>query len=116
MNMRGTARARSAASSRFHGVVSVSSTTSEIDTATRVTIRPAEVSPWLVIPTRWPNHVPNGTTMSPWVMKLNVAGSTTMPVKIGMNSQTRLMKNDSDSPDAAASTSVPRTSTTSTGM
>ena len=32
--------ARSAASSRGHGVVSVSSTTSEIDVATRVTMQP----------------------------------------------------------------------------
>ena len=39
-------------------------------------------------------------------MKLNVAGSTTMPVKIGMNSHTRLTKNAERSRDAAASTSV----------
>ena len=45
MNIRGTNSARSAASSRVHGVVSVSSTTSEIDVATRVTIRPADVRP-----------------------------------------------------------------------
>ena len=31
-------------------------------------------------------------------MKLNVAGSTTMPVKIGMNSHTRLMKYDNRDP------------------
>ena len=86
--------ARSAASSRVHGVVSVSSTTSEIDVATRVTISPAEVRPWAVRPTSCPNQVPSGTTMSPGVMKLSVAGSTTMPVKIGTNSHTRLTKND----------------------
>src|SRR5438445_937271 len=55
MNMRGTARARKAASNLFQGVVRVSSTTREIDTATRVTIRPAEINPWLVIPNRCPN-------------------------------------------------------------
>ena len=105
--MRGTTSARSAASSLAHGVVRVSSTTSEIDTATRLTIRPAACRPWLVMPTGWPNHqAPSGTTMWPWVTKLSVAGSTTMPVKIGMNSQTRLMKNDSVSCEAAASTSV----------
>ena len=36
--------------------------------------------------------------MWPWVMKLNVAGSTTIPVKIGMNSHTRLTKNDERQP------------------
>ena len=57
--------ARSAASSRVHGVVSVSSTTSEIDVATRMTIRPAAVRPWLVMPDRVAEPVPSGTTMSP---------------------------------------------------
>ena len=42
MKIRGTPRPRSAASSRTHGVVSVSSTTSEIDTATRLTTSAAE--------------------------------------------------------------------------
>ena len=41
--MRGTKSARSDASSRFHGVVSVSSTTSEIDDATRVTMSAGRV-------------------------------------------------------------------------
>ena len=48
--MRGTNRARSPASSRFHGVVSVSRTTREIDVATRTTIRPAAWRPSLVTP------------------------------------------------------------------
>ena len=42
----------------------------EIDVATRVTIRAAERSPWLVRPTRWPNHVPSGSTMRPRVTTL----------------------------------------------
>ena len=37
---------------------------------------------------------------------LSVAGATTMPVKIGMKSHTRLTKNDTESCDAAASASV----------
>ena len=41
-------------------------------------------------------------------MTFSVAGSTTMPVKIGMKSQTRLTKNGSDNRLAAASPSVPR--------
>ena len=40
MNIRGTQSARNAASSFDHGVVSVSSTTSEIEVATRVTMSP----------------------------------------------------------------------------
>ena len=97
MNIRGTNSARSAASRRGHGVVIVTSTTSEIDVATRMTIRPAAVNPCSVSPTRVPNQVPSGTTIVPWVMKLNVAGTTTIPVKIGMKSQTRLTKKRSDS-------------------
>ncbi len=65
--------------------------------ATRVTISPAAVRPCCVSPSGWPNQVPSGTTMSPWVMTFNVAGSTTMPVKIGMKSHTRLTKNDNES-------------------
>ena len=58
------------------------------------------------MPTGWPNQVPSGTTMSPGVMKLKVAGSTTMPVKIGMNSHTRLTKNDSESRERRPATRV----------
>ena len=50
--MRGKSIARSAASRRVHVVVSASSTTNEIDVATRTTMRPAERRPWLVSPTR----------------------------------------------------------------
>ncbi len=114
--MRGTNSARRAASSRAHGVVRVSSTTSEIDVATRITIRPAAVSPCWVRPTSLPNHVPRGTTTSPGVMKLKVAGSTTMPVKIGMNSHTRLTKNPSGRPDATARTSVASVATDQHGQ
>ena len=85
---------RSAASSRVHGVVSVSSTTSEIDVATRVTMIAAPCRPSLVTPTGVPNHVPSGTTIVPGRDEAQAwPGSTTMPVKIGMNSQTRLTKN-----------------------
>ena len=35
----------------------------------------------------------SGTTTSPGVTTSSVAGSTTIPVKIGTNSQTRLTKN-----------------------
>ena len=48
--MRGTPSARSAASRRTHGVVSVTRTTSEMDVATRVTTSAALVSPWAVNP------------------------------------------------------------------
>ena len=106
--MRGTNSERSDASSRFHGVVTVSSTTSEIDTATRVTISAAESSPWRVSPAGWPNQVPSGTTIWPCVMKLSVAGATTIPVKIGMKSHTRLTKNRRVRPDVVAITSVAR--------
>jgi hypothetical protein len=41
------------------------------------------------------------------VTKLNIAGITMIPVKIGMNSQTRLTKNAGDSREATARTSVP---------
>ena len=58
----------------------------------------APCRPCAVSPTSWPNQVPRGTTIVPGVMRLSVAGSTTMPVKIGMNSQTRLTKKTSDSP------------------
>ena len=97
-------------------MVSVSSTTSEIDVATRITISPALCRPWLVSPTRCPNHDPSGTTMWPWVTKLKVAGRTTTPVKIGMNSHTRLTKNPTGRREAAASPRVARYMATSTGM
>ena len=86
----------------------VSSTTSEIDTATRTMMSAAPCSPCAVSPTSWPNQVPSGTTIVPGVMRLSVAGSTTMPVKIGTKSQTRLTKNTSESPltTPSASTSV----------
>ncbi len=102
MNMRGTNNDRNAASSFVHEVVSVSSTTSETDVATRVTISAALVSPCDVSPTSWPNQVPSGTTMAPGVMRFSVAGRTTMPVKMGTKSQTRLTKKPSDSLDIAA--------------
>ena len=91
-----------AASSRAQGVVSVTSITSEIDVATRIAIIAAAISPWRVRPS--PNG--SGTTTSPAVTMLSVAGSTMMPVKIGMNSHTRLTKKPSGSADARASTSV----------
>ena len=97
-------------------MVSVSSTTSEIDVATRITISPALCRPWLVSPTRCPNHDPSGTTMWPWVTKLKVAGRTTTPVKIGMNSHTRLTKNPTGRREAAASPRVAAYMATSTGM
>ena len=95
-NMRGTPSARSADSSRAQGVVSVTSSTSEIDVATRMVMIAAAVSPWRVSPR--PNG--SGTTISPGVTTLSVAGSTMMPVKIGMNSHTRLTKKPSGSRDA----------------
>ena len=54
MKIRGMNSARRAASNRVQGVVSVMSTTSETEVATRMTIRPAVVSPCGVIPTGWP--------------------------------------------------------------
>src|SRR5512141_1852061 len=82
-NIRGRNIDRNAASNVVHVVVSATNTTSEIDAATRMTMRPAERRPWLVSPTGCPNQRPSGTTTWPGEMKLNVAGSTTMPVKIG---------------------------------
>ena len=46
-NMRGTNSAAQRRQQPVHGVVSVSSTTSEIDVATRMTMQPAPVRPWL---------------------------------------------------------------------
>ena len=107
MNIRGTNSARSAASSAVHGVVIVSSTTSEIDVATRSTMSPAAVEPLRVRPTGWPNHVPSGTTIVPVGDEAERRrAARRSPVKIGTNSQTRLTKNRSDRPDVAASTSV----------
>ena len=71
----GTNSDRSAASSRDHGVVRVSRTTSEIDTATRITISPADSRPSAVSPTAVPNQVPSGTTICPGVIRFNVAGA-----------------------------------------
>ena len=102
-NMRGTPSARRADSSRAQGVVSVTSITSEIEVATRIVMIAAAISPCRVSPR--PNG--SGTTTSPSVTMLSVAGSTMMPVKIGMNSHTRFTKNPSGSADARASTSVP---------
>src|SRR3954452_5490382 len=106
MNIRGTKRARNAANNFDHGVVDVSSTTNEIEVATRATISAAEVRPWLVRPTSVPNHVPRERTTCPGVMTLSVAGSTMIPVKIGMKSHTRLTKNETESAETAASTSA----------
>ena len=91
-NIRGTPSARSAASSRTHGVVSVSSTTSEIDTATRVTTSAAEVQALGGEALRVAVPVHSGSTSRRGVTMDSVAGSTTMPVKTGTNSHTRLMK------------------------
>src|SRR5258705_395011 len=55
---------------------------------------------------RSPWEVQKGRTRWPAVMIDKVAGSTTSPVTMGMTSQTRLMKNRTDSLDAAASPSV----------
>ena len=98
MKILGTKSARSAERRRVQGVVRVSSTTREIETATRTMMIAAPCSPSDVSPTSWPKQVPRGTTIVPGVIRLSVAGSTTMPVKIGMKSQTRLTKNTSDSP------------------
>ena len=92
-NIFGTNSARRAASSRFHGVVRVSRTTSEIEVATRITMIAAAVQalardPELVAEPR----AERDRRSCPRVMTLSVAGSTTMPVKIGMNSHTRLTK------------------------
>lgn len=106
MKIFGTNRARSAARSLTHGVVSVSSTTSETDVATRSTMMTAAVMPWLVRPTAFPCQCHMGTTTLPCVMKLNMAGITMIPVKMGMNSHTRLMKNPSGSPENMARISV----------
>src|SRR4051812_44646261 len=105
-NMRGTNSARKAARRRVHGVVNVIRTTSEIDTATLETMSAADVRPWLVSPTGVPNQDPSGTTMSPGVTKLKAAGITTMPVKIGTKSHTRLMKKESGIVDATARSNV----------
>ena len=51
MNIRGNNIARSAASSRVHVVVKATSTTNEIDVATRRMMSPADRRPWLVTPT-----------------------------------------------------------------
>ena len=104
----GTNSDRSAARRRGHGVVSVSNTTNEIDTATRITISPADSRPSAVSPTGVPNHVPNGITMWPGVIRLRVAGSTTMPVKIGTNSHTRATKKRSESRLVQANATAPR--------
>jgi hypothetical protein len=88
-------------------VVKVSSTTSETEAATRATMSPAECRPCAVKPTGWPCQCHNVRTTSPGVTTESVAGSTTMPVKTGTNSQTRRMKNDTGTRDAAASASVP---------
>ena len=45
-----------------------------------------------------------------------MAGISTIPVKIGTNSHTRMMKNPTDSRLSAASTRVSAYSTSSTGM
>ena len=66
----------------------------------------APVSPCAVNPTGGRTRCQSGTTTSPGVTKLSVAGSTTMPVKIGTNSHTRLTKKPTGSADAAASSSV----------
>src|SRR6185436_9921591 len=107
-NIRVTPSARSAASSLTQGVVSVSRTTSEIDTATRRTTRAAEVSPCSVRPSGWPCQVHSSSTTVPSVTIDNVAGSTTTRVKTGMNSQTRLTKKPRGSREAAATTRVTR--------
>ena len=99
--------ARAAREQPDHGVVRVTSTTSEIEVAhAGHDQRRRSVSPCAVSPTGWPNQSPSGTTSSPGVTIENVAGSTTIPVKIGMNSQTRLTKKPSGSRDAAASARV----------
>ncbi len=64
----GTPSARSAASSRTHGVVSVSSTTSEMDVATRVMMSPAPCRPCSVMPCGWPCQCHSGRTTSPGVI------------------------------------------------
>src|SRR5947208_8989976 len=102
MNIRGTRRLRNAVSTRVQDVVSVTRTTIEIETATRITSVTAPRKPWLVMPTSCPNHVPRGTTTSPSVMTFSVAGNTTMAVKTGMNSHTRLTKNHAGIADTAA--------------
>src|SRR6478735_7046546 len=69
-NTCGTWSACSAFSSRGQGVVSVSSTASETDVATRVTINSAAVRPCWVRPTGVPNQVPSDTTTCPGVTRL----------------------------------------------
>ncbi len=116
MKILGTYRARRPARSFVHGVVKVSRTTSETDVATRMTSRPAPVRPCSVIPTGWPFQCHSGRTIVPGVMKLNIAGITMMPVKIGMNSHTRLTKNPIGSAETIASRTVAAYITTSVGM
>ena len=116
MKIRGTNSARRLASSFVHGVVSVSRTTSETEVATLITISPADVRPCEVTPTALPFQCHRGSTIVPGVMKLSVAGSTMMPVKIGMNSHTRLTKKPTGSAESAASRSVPAYMASSTGM
>src|SRR6476620_8598823 len=106
MKILGTPRLRNAASSRIHGVVSVSSTTREIDTATRLTTRAAASRPWAVKPWGVPFQYHRVSTTSPEVISERVAGRTTIPVKIGTNNQTRLTKNPTGRADAAARTRV----------
>ena len=105
-NARGTRSARSAARSRGQGVVTVSRTTTEIEVATRMTMRPAAVRPCAVKPTGVPNHVPSGTTMWPGVMTLSAAGSATTPVNNGTKSHTRRTRSRAGTCDADAASTV----------
>ena len=69
-----------------------------------------------MIPTGCPFQCHSGRMIVPGVMKLNIAGITMMPVKIGMNSHTRLTKNPSGSAETIASRTVAAYITTSVGM
>ena len=56
MTVVGSRNDRSACNNRVHGVVRVTSTTREIDTATRMTMSPADSKPSAVSPTGPPNQ------------------------------------------------------------
>lgn len=88
MKILGTNNARTAASSLAHGVVMASSTTSEIETATRNTMSPAASRPCEVIP----------IVVPPATFSFVTLGN----VVLGMKSHARRTKKPSGILDAAA--------------